>query len=77
MSERLIKSEKWIRHNINVSVYVPVPGSMDKAEAPAMGDSPMERDENIMKFVNRLSDYFFVLARFNNYRQKQDEYQGF
>ena len=24
-------------------------------------------DENIMKFINRLSDYFFVLARFNNY----------
>ena len=30
-------------------------------------------DENIMKFVNRLSDYFFVLARFNNYVKKQDE----
>ena len=54
MSERLIKSEKWIRHNINVSVYVPVPGSMDKAEAPAMGDSPMERDENIMKFAEEI-----------------------
>ena len=30
-------------------------------------------DENIMKFINRLSDYFFVLARFNNYIAKQDE----
>ena len=30
-------------------------------------------DENIMKFINRLSDYFFVLARFNNYVQKQQE----
>ena len=30
-------------------------------------------DENILKFVNRLSDYFFVLARFNNYVKKQDE----
>ena len=30
-------------------------------------------DENIMKFINRLSDYFFVLARFNNYTAKQDE----
>jgi len=26
-----------------------------------------------MKFINRLSDYFFVLARFNNYTTKQDE----
>ena len=30
-------------------------------------------DENIMRFINRLSDYFFVLARFNNYIAKQDE----
>ena len=30
-------------------------------------------DENILKFVNRLSDYFFVLARFNNYVKKKDE----
>ena len=30
-------------------------------------------DENIMKFINRLSDYFFFLARFNNYVQKQQE----
>ncbi len=54
MSERLIKSEEWIRHNIKATVYVPVPGSMDKAEAPAMGDSPMERDENIMKFAEEI-----------------------
>ena len=33
----------------------------------------IEIDENILKFINRLSDYFFVLARFNNYCAKQDE----
>ncbi|MCU6769051.1 cob(I)yrinic acid a,c-diamide adenosyltransferase [Barnesiella propionica] len=31
-------------------------------------------DENILRFVNRLSDYFFVLARFNNIENKQDEF---
>ena len=33
----------------------------------------VEVDENILKFVNRLSDYFFVLARFNNYSANQNE----
>ncbi len=33
----------------------------------------VEVDECIMKFVNRLSDYFFVLARFNNNQAQQEE----
>lgn len=51
MSERLICSESWLRNKIHVTVYLPIPGSMEKSEAPAMGNSPMERDENIMKFA--------------------------
>lgn len=54
MSERLIYSKSWIRHKINVTVFVPVPGCMEKTEAPAMGNSPMERDENIMKFAEEI-----------------------
>lgn len=54
MSERLICSESWMRHKIKVTVFVTVPGSMDKAEAPAMGDSSMERDENIMQFAEEI-----------------------
>ena len=30
-------------------------------------------DAYLLKFVNRLSDYFFILARFNNYLNKTDE----
>lgn len=52
MSKRLICSESWLRNKIHVKVYLPVPGSIDKLEAPAMGNSPMERDENIMKFAD-------------------------
>ena len=37
------------------------------------GGTAAAAHENIMKFINRLSDYFFVLARFNNYTAKQDE----
>lgn len=54
MSERFIRSETWMRHRINVEVYLPVPGIMNKEEAPAMGNSPLERDENIMKFVEEM-----------------------
>ena len=54
MSERLIQSESWMKNRIKVTVYVPVPGVVDKSEAPAMGDSPLERDENIMKFAEEL-----------------------
>ncbi len=32
-----------------------------------------EVDENILKFINRLSDYFFVLARFSHYIENQPE----
>ncbi len=32
-----------------------------------------EIDDNILKFINRLSDYFFVLARFNNNQAHQEE----
>lgn len=54
MSERLIQSESWMKNRIKVTVYVPVPGSTNKSEAPAMGDSPLERDENIMKFAEEM-----------------------
>lgn len=54
MSKRLICSESWLRNKIHVKVYLPVPGSIDKLEAPAMGNSPMERDENIMKFAEEM-----------------------
>lgn len=30
-------------------------------------------DPRVMKFINRLSDYFFVLARFNNVKAQVDE----
>lgn len=30
-------------------------------------------DKNALKFINRLSDYLFVLARYNNYTNKQNE----
>lgn len=65
MSERLIYSKSWIRHKIEVTVYVPVPGIMEKEEAPAMGDSPMERDENIMKFAEEMwfPQYFRAIKR--------------
>ena len=65
MSERLIYSKSWIRHKIEVTVYVPVPGIMEKEEAPAMGDSPMERDENIMKFAEEMwfPQYFRTIKR--------------
>lgn len=65
MSERLIYSKSWIRHKINVTVFVPVPGIMEKEEAPAMGDSPMERDENIMKFAEEMwfPQYFRAIKR--------------
>jgi|GEM_PF-3187400 hypothetical protein len=54
MSERLIQSESWMKNRIKVTVYVPVPGVVDKSEAPAMGDSPLERDANIMKFAEEV-----------------------
>lgn len=54
MSERLIRSESLLRNKIRVTVYLPVPGIYDKSEAPAMGDSSMERDENIMKFAEEM-----------------------
>ncbi len=65
MSERLIYSKSWIRHKIEVTVYVPVPGIMEKEEAPAMGDSPMERDENIMRFAEEMwfPQYFRAIKR--------------
>jgi len=30
-------------------------------------------DQHILKFINRLSDYLFVLARYNNFRNEQKE----
>ena len=65
MSKRLICSESWLRNKIHVKVYLPVPGSIDKLEAPAMGNSPMERDENIMKFAEEMwfPQYFRAVKR--------------
>lgn len=65
MSERLICSESWLRNKIHVTVYLPIPGSMEKSEAPAMGNSPMERDENIMKFAEEMwfPQYFRAAKR--------------
>lgn len=65
MSERLIQSESWMKNRIRVTVYVPIPGSMEKSEAPAMGNSPMERDENIMKFAEEMwfPQYFRAAKR--------------
>lgn len=65
MSERLIQSESWMKNRIKVTVYVPVPGVIDKSEAPAMGNSPMERDENIMKFAEEMwfPQYFRAAKR--------------
>jgi len=65
MSERLIQSESWMKNRIKVTVYVPIPGSMEKSEAPAMGNSPMERDENIMKFAEEMwfPQYFRAAKR--------------
>lgn len=65
MSERLIYSESWLRNKIHVTVYLPIPGSMEKSEAPAMGNSPMERDENIMKFAEEMwfPQYFRAAKR--------------
>ena len=65
MSKRLICSESWLRNKIHVKVYLPIPGSMEKSEAPAMGNSPMERDENIMKFAEEMwfPQYFRAAKR--------------
>lgn len=65
MSERLICSESWLRNKIHVTIYLPIPGSMEKSEAPAMGNSPMERDENIMKFAEEMwfPQYFRAAKR--------------
>ena len=65
MSKRLICSESWLGNKIHVKVYLPVPGSIDKLEAPAMGNSPMERDENIMKFAEEMwfPQYFRAVKR--------------
>ena len=65
MSGRLICSESWLRNKIHVTVYLPIPGSMEKSEAPAMGNSPMERDENIMKFAEEMwfPQYFRAAKR--------------
>lgn len=65
MSERLICSKSWLRNKIHVTVYLPIPGSMEKSEAPAMGNSPMERDENIMKFAEEMwfPQYFRAAKR--------------
>ena len=65
MSGRLICSESWLRNKIHVTVYLPIPGSMEKSEAPAMGNSTMERDENIMKFAEEMwfPQYFRAAKR--------------
>lgn len=74
MSERLIKSNLWLRNRIKVTVYVPVPGVMDKSEAPAMGNSPLERDENIMRFAEEMlfPQYFRAAKKIiGRYEQSQ------
>lgn len=74
MSERLICSESWLRNKIHVTVYLPVPGTMDKSEAPAMGDSQMERDENIMKFAEEMwfPQYFRAAKRIIDVYEKSE-----
>lgn len=65
MSKKFICSESWLRNKIHVTVYLPIPGSMEKSEAPAMGNSPMERDENIMRFAEEMwfPQYFRAAKR--------------
>ncbi|MCB0748592.1 MAG: ATP:cob(I)alamin adenosyltransferase, partial [Ignavibacteriae bacterium] len=33
----------------------------------------VEFDSNILKFVNRLSDFFFMAARYSNHKNKVEE----
>lgn len=62
---RFIYSKSWLRNNIEATVYVPVPEIWDKSKPSAMGDSPLERDENIMKFAEEVvfPEYFRAIKK--------------
>ncbi|MDA3879623.1 MAG: cob(I)yrinic acid a,c-diamide adenosyltransferase [Prolixibacteraceae bacterium] len=36
-------------------------------------DHELGEENNILKFINRLSDYLFVMARYDNFKNKQNE----
>lgn len=54
MQKRIISSDSQMRNKIKVTVFLELPSALKKEDAPAMGDSVSERDENIMKFAEEL-----------------------